>query len=75
MEWLFTVKTVVAICALSAAVLNANGIKWGFLIWACTDFCWMIIDYQHGIYQQALTCAIYVGIDLFGFFKFGRKGI
>jgi hypothetical protein len=74
MEWLFTFKTLIAAAALIAAGLNANSIKWGFLIWACTDFCWMVIDWQHGIPQQALTCATYVVIDLYGFYKFGKRG-
>lgn len=73
MEWWFIIKTTTAVLALFAAMLNANSVKWGFLIWACTDFAWIIIDYHHDNYQHSITSAVYVIIDLCGFYKFSKR--
>jgi nicotinamide riboside transporter PnuC len=44
-----------------------------FYVWGITSFCWMIIDFQKGIYSQSALFAIYFMLAIHGWYNWKKE--
>lgn len=65
-EWILT------ILSLTGVVANIYKKRWCFIVWAVTNFSWMIVDYRRGIKAQAALFAIYFLLALWGLYKWTK---
>lgn len=63
MIWILTALSIVGV------VLNIRKNKACFIIWAGTNFTWMIIDFTAGIYAQSALFLIYFILALYGLWE------
>lgn len=64
-KWILTAGSIVGV------VLNIRGDRNGFLIWIFTNTAWVIIDLAMGIPEQAALFAVYSGLAVWGYIKWG----
>lgn len=55
--------------------LNVKAKRICFIIWAVCAAYWTIRDIQLEVYSQAIFCIISIGIDIYGFFHWKKKGV
>ncbi len=55
--------------------LNARAVRSCFIIWGVVAAYWVIRDLQLHLYSQAFFCAVSIGIDIYGWFRWKKKGI
>lgn len=67
MTWALTALSIVGV------VLNIYKNKWCFGIWAFTNFSWMIVDFNHGIYPQAALFGVYFLLAILGLLKWRKQ--
>ncbi len=65
--WVLFVLTIVGV------ILNIKKNKLCFIVWAVTNFAWMIVDYEAGIYAQAAKYAVFFVLALWGLWEWRRK--
>jgi nicotinamide riboside transporter PnuC len=65
--WLVTLASIIGV------VLNVKRKKACFIVWACSNFVWMIIDYQNGLYSQAALFLIYFLLAIWGLWEWRKK--
>lgn len=53
--------------------LNVNGKRASFLIWSLCTLYWAARDAQLGLYSQCLSCIFSVGLNLYGYYKWGNR--
>ena len=53
--------------------LNARGNRICFLIELCCLSYWMIVDIQRGLFSQAISCCVSMGISIYGYINWGKK--
>ncbi len=58
--WGLTLLSIVGV------ILNIKKKRVCFLIWAVTNFSWMVVDYQQGLYSQAVLFLVYFLLALWG---------
>lgn len=46
-----------------------------FYLWGVTSLAWAFIDYQKGIYPQAVLFLIYFGLAIHGYVSWKRKEV
>jgi len=63
MIWLLTILSLIGV------VLNIYKKKACFIIWAVTNFTWMIIDFHKGIPEQGVLFGIYFLLAVWGIVK------
>jgi len=63
MFWLLTILSLIGV------IFNIKKKRICFLIWMCTNFLWMIIDFKKGIPEQGCLFAIYTGLAVWGWFS------
>lgn len=63
MTWIITILSIIGV------ILNINKNKWCFVIWTGTNFAWMVIDYNEGLYSQSSLFAVYFILALWGLWK------
>ena len=63
MTWIITILSIIGV------ILNIYKNKYCFMIWAVTNFAWMVIDYNAGIIEQALLYALFLILALWGLWK------
>lgn len=63
MTWILTVFSIIGV------ILNIYKKKYCFMIWAMTNFAWMVIDYRAGLYSQSLLFAVYFMLAIYGLWK------
>jgi nicotinamide riboside transporter PnuC len=68
-------RWITLIIALSGAACNAQGLRWGFLFWSVSDISYGIADFLRGDYTRAFLQAVYVLIDISGFWFWGKKKV
>ncbi len=54
-------------------ILNIYKNKICFIIWAVTNFSWMIVDIYKGIPAQAFLFAVYFLLAIFGLYKWANE--
>jgi nicotinamide riboside transporter PnuC len=67
MTWIITLLSIIGV------VLNIYKNKYCFVIWAVTNFAWMVIDFQIGLYSQSFLFAVYFVLALFGLYKWAKQ--
>ena len=65
-EWVLTAVS------MTGVVLNIYKNRFCFVIWAGTNFFWMVVDFAYGIYSQAFLFFVYFCLALFGFWKWHK---
>jgi len=63
MTWIITILSIIGV------ILNIYKNKYCFMIWAVTNFAWMVIDYRAGLYSQSLLFAVYFLLAIYGLWK------
>jgi hypothetical protein len=63
MDWIITGFSLVA------TVANIHKKRWAFGIWACTNTLWAIIDWRACLYAQSALFMVYIGLALWGLWK------
>lgn len=53
----------------AGSILNIKHDRNGFLIWIFTNATWAIIDFMKGIPQQGLLFVVYLGLSVWGYFR------
>ena len=61
--WLLTILSLIGV------VLNIRKRRECFYIWGATNFGWVIIDYQAGLYAQSFLFIIYFILALWGIYE------
>ncbi len=64
--WLITILSLLGV------ILNIHGYRSCFAIWIITSATWAIVDYRHGLPQQAALQGVYFLLNLYGIWKWGR---
>jgi nicotinamide riboside transporter PnuC len=59
--------------SLIGVVLNIYKRKECFLIWAVTNFAWMVYDWQIKAYEQATLFGVYFILAIWGLVKWHQK--
>jgi len=67
MDW------IVAILSIIGVILNIYKNKWCFILWAITNFFWVVIDYQQGLYAQAFLFTVYFVLALWGLYRWKKE--
>jgi nicotinamide riboside transporter PnuC len=60
---------IVTVSSLVGTVLNILKNKWCFVIWLLTNTLWCIYDFYISNYPQAILFLIYVGLAIWGIYK------
>ena len=63
MEWVITAFSLIG------TVANVHKRRWSFGIWAITNSAWAIIDWHAGLYAQSVLFQCYLGLSLWGLWK------
>ena len=66
MTWFITIFSLIGV------VLNIYKKKSCFIIWAFTNFAWMIIDWTYGLYAQSVLFLIYFILAIWGLYKWKK---
>lgn len=61
MSWTLTILSLIGV------ILNIKKQKACFIIWAFTNFGWMVIDFKQGIPAQGMLFLIYTALAIWGF--------
>jgi len=61
--WLLTILSLIGV------VLNIYKKKACFIVWAFTNFAWMIIDFAKGLPEQGTLFAVYFVLAIWGCIK------
>lgn len=64
-----TVLLITTFAALFGAYLNANGNRYGFLIWITTNTVFCVHNMKIGQWQQGLLFLAYLFLAIWGFIK------
>ena len=62
----------IAVAALVGVWLNIRKHVACFWIWALTNATWTVVDYQHGIYPQAVLQAVYFVLSVYGIWQWSH---
>jgi len=65
--WLLT------ILSLTGTILNIKKKKVCFIIWTITNSLWTIVDFNAGLYSQAMLQFVYVGLAIWGIIEWRKK--
>ena len=68
-----TLSWVTSGASIVGVVLNIKHYHQCFIIWAFTNFTWMIIDFKMGLPAQGTLFAIYFILALWGIYSWRRK--
>jgi len=60
---------ILAVVSIFGVVLNIYKNKWCFIVWAVTNFIWMLINLSREIYAQAFLFFIYFLLAIWGMFE------
>ncbi len=61
------------ILSIIGVVLNIYKNKICFIIWAITNFSWMVVDFYKDIYSQAALFGVYFLLAIFGLYKWANE--
>ena len=59
----------------SGRLFNANGKRVCFIIWTFCLMYWAYRNYHLGLKVQTGGCFVSIGMHIYGFWKWGKKGI
>lgn len=59
--------------SIAGTVLNARKDTRGFYLWGAANVGWIAVDLKAGLYPQAALFGIYLGLCVYGLYKW-RKG-
>ena len=63
---------VITILSITGIILNIHKRKECFIIWAVTNFSWMIYDFHIKAYEQSFLFLIYFLLAIWGLIKWGK---
>ena len=58
--------------SLTGVVLNIKKIRHGFLLWMITNICWAVIDFKHGVPEQAFLFLVYFILSVWGWVSWSK---
>jgi len=58
--------------SIAGVVLNIKKKRACFILWAVTNFVWMVVDYHAGIYSQAALFCVYFALALWGIYEWRK---
>ena len=61
-----TLCWITSVFALIGVMLNIKKDKRCFMIWSITNFTWTLVDFEKGIYAQAVLQLVYCFLSLYG---------
>ena len=67
-----TITWALTLLSLIGVWLNIKKLKACFYIWTITNFGWMVIDYNAGVYAQAALFSIYLILSIYGIIKWSE---
>jgi len=67
MTWILTILSIIGV------ILNIKKKRLCFLIWAITNFGWMVVDWRAGLPAQAALFAVYLGLALWGLWEWRKS--
>jgi nicotinamide riboside transporter PnuC len=67
--YLLTVLSIVG------TILNIKKRRSGFILWALTNFIWMIVDFRAGLPAQGVLFGVYCVLALWGLWAWRRRGL
>ena len=67
MTWIITLLSIIGV------ILNIKKNKYCFIIWACTNFTWMMVDFHAGLYAQAFLFLVYFVLALWGIYEWRKR--
>jgi nicotinamide riboside transporter PnuC len=68
-----SITIILTIASLIGVVLNIKRRRECFIVWACTNFNWALIDYHQGIYAQSVLFFIYFLLSLYGLWEWRKE--
>ncbi len=67
MTWIITGFSIIGVVA------NIYKKRWCFIVWTATNFSWMVVDFIHGLYSQAVLFLVYFVLAIYGWFRWGKE--
>lgn len=67
--------TIVSLSGKYARWLNVRGKRACFIIWFFCVLYWAVRDVYVGFYSQAFFCIISLGLHVYGYWNWGKKGM
>jgi nicotinamide riboside transporter PnuC len=64
---------IITILAIVGVVLNINKRVEGFYLWVGSNLAWGVIDYNAGLYAQAVLFIVYTGLSVWGIIEWRKK--
>tara|TARA_Y100000310_G_C20598894_1_gene771964 strand:+ start:577 stop:786 length:210 start_codon:yes stop_codon:yes gene_type:complete len=64
---------ILAALSLVGVVLNIKKIRWCFVVWAGTNFAWMVVDIREGSVARGMLMGVYFLLALWGLWEWRRK--
>jgi nicotinamide mononucleotide transporter len=66
---------IITILAIVGVVLNIKKRVEGFYLWVGSNLAWVVIDYNAGLYAQAVLFMVYTGLSVWGIIEWRKKDI
>jgi len=66
-------QTTLTLASLVGVVANIYQKQYCFIIWAFTNFTWMIVDWRAGLPEQSALFAIYFLLAIWGLYKWRKN--
>ena len=64
---------VVTIASIIGTVANVYKKSWCFIVWASTNFMWVVYNIHKEIYAQAALWVVYFGLSVWGWCKWKKS--
>lgn len=73
MDTFSIVTWTLAAISVVGAYLNAKQKRIGFIVWGLANVFWLFIDGYRGIYAQSALYAVFIGFNIYGWIRWGKK--
>lgn len=67
--------TIISLAGKYGGWLNARGKRFCFIIWSICMIYWAARDFNLGLYSQSIFCVFSLGINLYGYTNWKKKGL
>ena len=67
--------TIISLSGKYGRWLNARGKRTCFIIWSFCTLYWAIRDFRLGLYSQTVFCLFSIGLNIYGYFNWGKQGV
>jgi len=65
--WVITLISIIGVIA------NIYKKTWCFILWIFSNFTWMVIDYNAGLYAQSFLFLVYFLLAIWGLIQWSRE--